>query len=202
MKVTFDGGNKLIRVNEGVTTLDVQADIYSKWKEWMVEGDNGKFLPAIRTIGGDPTVQDKVVAPYFFLMNGWKIKPYGWTHTLNLVGNLFVDEPEKYGDNIVVPPDGNYTVLVNLSTTSDASRLLVGSGVTQQDKQDIKDLIVNSSEIVDMKAKIGLIKKIQSNNIEVKNDKFIVYDDDGVTPMLTFNLSGELKKNYAKRVKA
>lgn len=148
MNVVFDGDNLLIKVNEGVTTLDIQTDLYSDWKEWFQTGTNSKFLPALRTIGGDPTIQEKIVAPYFFLMNGWKIKPYSWNHTLNLIGNLFVDNPETYGSNVVVPPDGYFTVLVNMSTTSDASKLLVGSGVTQQDKEDIRDLVkVETDEI-------------------------------------------------------
>lgn len=137
MNVEFDGLNKLIKVNATITTLDIQTDLYSDWKEWIQQEDNSKFLPAIRTIGGDPTIGQKTVAPYFFLMNGWKIKPYSWNHTLNLIGNLFVDNPEVYGSNIVVPPDGQFTVLVNMSTTSDASVLLTGSGVTAQDKEDI-----------------------------------------------------------------
>ena len=137
MNVVFDGANLLIKVNSGITILDVQVDLYSDWKEWIREADNSKFLPALRTIGGDPTIGEKKVAPYFFLTNGWKIKPYSWNHTLNLTGNLFVDNPETYGSNIVVSPDGSYTVLVNMSTTSDASKLVVGSGVTSQDKEDI-----------------------------------------------------------------
>jgi len=141
LKVVFDGDSLLVKVNEGVTTIDIQTDLYSDWKEWFQTGTNSKFLPALRTIGGDPTIEQKVVAPYFFLMNGWKIKPYSWNHTLNLIGNLFVDNPETYGANVVVPPDGYFTVLVNMSTTSDASKLLVGSGVTQQDKKDIADLV-------------------------------------------------------------
>ena len=31
--VTFDGPNKLIKVNQGITFLDVDVDIYSNWKE-------------------------------------------------------------------------------------------------------------------------------------------------------------------------
>ena len=34
-KVTFDGPNKLILVNEGVLTLNAQDDIYFNWKEWF-----------------------------------------------------------------------------------------------------------------------------------------------------------------------
>ena len=64
-KVTFDGPNKLIIVNPGIVELDVQVDIYSDWKEWAATGDNLKYPPALRTIGGDPAkvrVADLAVA--------------------------------------------------------------------------------------------------------------------------------------------
>ena len=137
MKVTFDGAVKLIIVDEDITALDVQADLYSTWKEWVQMDSNAKYLAALRTVGGDPTVGVKSVAPYFFLMNGWKIRPYEGNHTLIITGNLFVDEPETYGSNITVTTIGDYQVLVNMATTSDAITILSGSGVTTQDKQDI-----------------------------------------------------------------
>jgi hypothetical protein len=177
LNVEFDGENLLIKVNQGVTTLDIQTDIYSDWKEWFNQSDNSKFLPAIRTIGGDPTVGEKVVAPYFFLMNGWKIKPASWNHTLNLIGNLFVDEPETYGSNVNVPPDGYYTVLINMSTTSDASKIISGSGVTQQDKLDIAGLI-EQSEVLAKEASVAkevtLANKASQtsvDNIKTETDK-------------------------------
>ena len=143
--VTFDGVENLIIVNNGVVSLDVKADIYSVWKQWMREGTNTKFLPALRTVGGDPTTGVNTVAPYFFLTNGWKIRPYEGNHTLNISGNLFVDESEIYGNNIVVPTLGSFQVLVNLSTTSDATVVATGSGVTTQDKTDIIDGVMNKS---------------------------------------------------------
>ena len=55
MKVTFDGPNKLILINEGETSVDVQADVYSNWKQWSLQRDNTKFLQAISTLGGATT---------------------------------------------------------------------------------------------------------------------------------------------------
>ena len=46
-KVTFDGENKRILVNEGVTDISVKSDIYSNWKEWMQVRENAKYLPAL-----------------------------------------------------------------------------------------------------------------------------------------------------------
>lgn len=122
MKVTFDGINRLILVNTGVTYLDVEADLYSAWKKWVQQG-NLQYPQALRVVGGDPITGGKFVAPFFFLTNGWKIRPWEGDHTLVIDGNLFVDEQEKYGDNPVVPTLGGYTVTVIINVTSDA-RLL------------------------------------------------------------------------------
>lgn len=124
-------------------------------------------------------------------MNGWKIKPYSWNHTLNLVGNLFVDEPETYGSNIVVPPDGSYTVLVNMSTTSDASKLLVGSGVTEQDKEDIADLIEQQTgspiktqvteaqeQLVDVQYQTTTIEEHHIKRKKIEGDYLTIYGDN------------------------
>ena len=51
-KVTFDGVNRLIWINDGVTSLDMQIDVYSDWKEWMLLGDNTKYYSAFNTVGG------------------------------------------------------------------------------------------------------------------------------------------------------
>lgn len=136
MDVEFDGPNKRIIVNQNIYTLET-SKIYSQWKQWVQSGSNAKYLPALRVVGGDPTVGVKQVAPYFFLTNGWKLRPYEEDHTLNLVGNLFVDGPETYGSNVTVSTIGYYNVLVNMSTTSDAITMAVGSAVTQQDKDEI-----------------------------------------------------------------
>lgn len=137
-KVTFDGSNKLIIVDNGITSLSVQVELYSDWKEWLKESDNSKFLPAMRTVGGDPTTGAKSVAPYFFLTNGWKIRPYEGDHTLTVEGNLFVDEPETYGYNAFVSTLGGFTVMINMSTTSDAIMAETGtSGLTSEESAQL-----------------------------------------------------------------
>jgi hypothetical protein len=127
-KVTFDGPNKLIIVNNGETSLDVAIDLYSDWKEWMVLVDNAKYPIAMRTVGGDPTSGGKSVAPYFFLSNGWKIRPYEGSHTLTLDGNLFTDEPGIYGYNLFVSTLGSYAVLTAVNLTSDAVGITTEGG--------------------------------------------------------------------------
>lgn len=73
-KVAFDGPNKRIVINEGVTELDVKQDIYSNWKEWMQVRDNAKYLPAIRTTGGDAVPNNQFTGDTYFLINDWQIE--------------------------------------------------------------------------------------------------------------------------------
>lgn len=92
-KVTFDGPNKLILVNFGEIALDVTDDIYSNWKEWMLQRDNSKFLQALSPTGGDPIDAVRSLGRTFFLENGWRVRSWSGNHTLNVTGNLFTREP-------------------------------------------------------------------------------------------------------------
>ncbi len=72
-KVTFDGEARTITVWDSVTALDIKIDVYSDWKEWIQTYDNSKFLPAIRTIGGDPLGEQIYAGDIYFLINGWRL---------------------------------------------------------------------------------------------------------------------------------
>jgi len=104
-KVTFDGPNKLILINEGETEIDVQEDIYSNWKEWMLQTDNAKYLEAISTTGGDPITGTESLGITFFLENGWRISPWPSYngYILTIIGNLYTREE---GGNPVNPESG------------------------------------------------------------------------------------------------
>ncbi len=72
-KVVFDGENKLIIINSAESIINVKDDVYSSWKEWAQLRDNGKFLPAIRTTGGDPASGGEKTGDVYFCTNGWRI---------------------------------------------------------------------------------------------------------------------------------
>lgn len=72
-KVDFDGINKLIYVHPEVTDLDIRAEVYSAWIDWVTLRDNAKFLPAIRYSGYDPIGGSKYTGDIYFLINGWKL---------------------------------------------------------------------------------------------------------------------------------
>lgn len=72
-KVTFDGDQKLIIVNPGVSNLSIKSDVYSAWKRWLSTYDYSKYDPAIRTIGGDPLGDNVYAGDIYFLINDWRL---------------------------------------------------------------------------------------------------------------------------------
>lgn len=113
----FSGLDKLIYLQSGTTSFDVE-NLYSSWKNWISSGDNSKYLPTFETIGGDSISSTKTVSPYYFLANGWRIKPFESSHQLTVNGNLFVRGGEE---NPFVVTTGNYNVFINMFTSSDST---------------------------------------------------------------------------------
>jgi hypothetical protein len=129
-KVTFDGINKLILINEGETSLDVQTDLYSDWKEWARTENNLKYFEPFSTVGGEPTIEGQRLDVTYFLINGWKIKPYIGTYDLTLTGNIF----DVDGGSIKVPADVNRFNPNNITINTNTSVIVrqvntSGSGV-------------------------------------------------------------------------
>lgn len=110
-KVTFDGVNRLIIVSEFVTEIDIKTDIYSDWKEWVQLYDNSKFLPAVRTIGGDPVGAGLFAGDIYFLINDWKVLV---SNKLNVNGILYDNNPGE-SPYIIQPGAGVIASVSNLA---------------------------------------------------------------------------------------
>lgn len=113
-KVTFDGNQKLIIVDSGVTLLDVKVDLYSDWKEWSQQEQNIKWLAAFRSVGGDAISDIRYLGSTYFLINGWKIRPPEEDISIEIVGNLYSDD----GYSPFVPTLGTYNVLISTTTSN------------------------------------------------------------------------------------
>jgi hypothetical protein len=149
-KVTFDGINKLIIVNDGETELDAQRDVYSAWKRWLIEqdsyGSTSKYPQALRTVGGDTITATESVSPYFFLLNGWVLRPYEGDHLLTVNGNLFVDG----GGNPFTPTVSAHNVTINLITSSKSitTTINVSGGTLLTDAESAYILSLPSSQLI------------------------------------------------------
>lgn len=89
--VTFDGANRIIQVDPGIEEIDVQ-EVYSEWKRWVrTDPQNAKWLQAFDVVGGDDLGGGLVAPIYFFLLNGWTIRPddTSGSHELTVSLNLY-----------------------------------------------------------------------------------------------------------------
>lgn len=115
--VSFNGVDRIIKISNGVTTINIQ-EVYSLWKKW-VSNNNANFFQAFRFVGGDPTVEGQRLGVTYFIMNNWRIEPFSGDHTLTVIGNLFADD----GDSPYIKPIGNYNILI-LSAFSNLSTII------------------------------------------------------------------------------
>jgi len=139
--VTFDGANKLILCNPGTVELDVKK-LYSLWKHWMVQSDNAKYLDAFSIVGGNPILEDTFITAYYFLTNGWRVRPQEANHKLNVIGTLLTeDQSEVFVDTI-----GMFRITINSvlpiksETTIVSGGTGVGSGLTSEEHTKLMSL--------------------------------------------------------------
>lgn len=143
MALSFDGPTKRITLSAGTTTLSV-LDLWSRWVDWCLTGDNSKFLPAFATVGGDDIdpVAGTRVPVFAFLRNNWRIKPQETDHTLTVTDGVLLVEG---GGDPFVDTDGAYTVRIRYQQPVQAITLATGGGgsVTDQDKADIASRVLD-----------------------------------------------------------
>jgi len=108
---TFDGAERLITMSGTPYELDV-VDMYSRWKEWVKDTDEGKNAIAFLSVGGqdiDPVAGTKI-PPYIFIDKGWTVRPQEVDHTLNVINGILLREGggDPFEDTV-----GAFTVRVN-----------------------------------------------------------------------------------------
>jgi hypothetical protein len=119
MAIIFDPTNKRIILDSAFVTAH---QIYSRWKEWATTGSNSRYLQALSVVGGDPLGGDLFVASYFFLLNGWRIRPMEANHILVIEGTITV----AGGGAPVVPTLGSYNVSVQYTVPVQAQGIATG----------------------------------------------------------------------------
>ena len=113
---TFDGPNKRITLTTGTVQFS-SSEIYSRWKDWCAEdSDRLKYEPAFaNSVGGDSLGGGVLVGAYYFLQNGWVIRPQEADHQLVVSGNLFPipDTAAMFTSTV-----GDFQVIVGMRTSS------------------------------------------------------------------------------------
>ena len=104
MAITLNGAAKRIILDSASVSA---AQIWSAWLDWHEA--NQQWPLAFQLVGGNALGGGLFIPPYFFLMNGWRVRPMEASHNLTITGNLFVDG----GGVPVVGTLGTYQVNVN-----------------------------------------------------------------------------------------
>jgi hypothetical protein len=160
-KVTFDGDNKLILVNPGVTELNVEQDIYSDWKEWIELYDYMKYEAACRNVGGDPiNDQGDKLGATFFLINGWKIRTWEGDHNLNVVGNFYSDD----GLSPFLPTLSTWNILITSTVSNLIDKIGLNSLAGEVWDQVLSQHQIGGSTGKALKDALKIIKVLLANS--------------------------------------
>lgn len=111
MAISFDGTNLLVILDSNLN-VDVEKDLYSRWKDFVKTGTNARFTFAFQSEGGGPIVGALEQGAYIRLNNdlGWRIRPAEADATYLFTGNLIPADPTL---PMLVPTLGAFTVLIN-----------------------------------------------------------------------------------------
>ncbi len=126
---TFDGQNRIISLDLGTVDFEV-GDLYSRWKDWVSVSDNAKYANAFNVIGGEPidTYGSQVISPYFFFVNGWKLRPQEASHQLTINGNLLSLD----GSQPTIATLGGFEVFIRTVLSVNSTTTTVSNTLTQE----------------------------------------------------------------------
>lgn len=88
MAITFDTVRKHIVLD---SSNESWAVIWSRWIDWAALPENRQWPLAFDLVGGISLGGGLFIPPYFFLKNGWLVRPMEANHDLILTGNGFVE---------------------------------------------------------------------------------------------------------------
>lgn len=142
MAITLDGASKRILLDSASVTA---AEVWSRWADW--HADNPQWPLAFRQVGGDALGGGLYIPPYYFLQNGWRVRPMESSHNLTITGNLFVDG----GGVPVVSTLGTYQVNVNYTVPVQAQGI-ASSGSSGPSAAEIAAAILAAAQIAPIHA--------------------------------------------------
>lgn len=160
MGYSINGITKTITLTTGTTSVSVR-DLWSRWVDWFLTGDNSKYLPAFQTVGGDDidATEGTKIPIYSFLQNGWKIKPQEANHTLTINDGILL---VNGGGDPFINTTGAYTVRINYQQPVQAiSFSSGGGGGSSLTKEEIREeMDTNSLKLAELQSKIDEMYKV------------------------------------------
>lgn len=172
MAFAFNGTTKVITVGAGVVAFNAQ-DLYEEWKDWAQVGMNAMWPQAMSTVGGESIGAGQTVSPYFFVINGWVIKPDESDHTLTVTGNLLADG----GGSPFVSTTGDFNVRIITVVSSNSLTVDTGGGGSDPWATAVASGY-NPGTAGDY---LNRVKKYAANRVVITGTAYSVKEDDGTT---------------------
>jgi len=170
MAITFDPVNKWI-ILPNVTSISAQ-EIYNEVAEWSETQEGMDNDVPILSTGYAPLGSGVYTDKIFILNGGWKLKPYSGTYTLTIIGTIITDDESARE----VPPDSG-TVHIVYQVTSQGIVSVQGSGITQQDKVDIADLVETQTGLP-IKVKTEIIELHHIGRVKLEGCYMLIYNEE------------------------
>lgn len=136
VNATFDGVNRLIVLDQAVTTVAV-LDLYSDWKEWAQS--NSGYTRAFLSSGGDVSSTGDLRGQYIDITNGWQIDT---NSSVVFQGNVFRDSLDPIGSTLSVIKEeaGVKSSTFLVSNLAGAVQVPTGSGLSTQQNTWLSEL--------------------------------------------------------------
>lgn len=196
MAIEFDPINKWIKITSG-TSISALA-IYNAVMDWVDAKENMGYSIPMKAVGKFPMGGGINSDSIFILTNGWKIKLYDGTYQFTITGTLITDDETQR----TIPPDsGNVEVV--FQTSSQGTVVVSGSGVTQQDKEDIAGLI--NPNVIEIQEQVDEANDILGGKWEITEEEegefLIMYEKDNSDKIIRkFKLIRNIEGKIVERI--
>jgi len=187
MPIEFDPVNKWIKLPDlsGQNYTITAQTIYNEAMDWADSPEAMGYDVPMSSTGyanlGGGAYTDKI----FILINGWKLKPYPGTYTLSVVGTIIALDQEGNPYPRTVPPDSGEVQWV-FQVSSQGIISVTGSGVTQQDKEDIASLVEQQTG-QPIKQDLTVVKQHDILHRVIEGD-YILYKDETGTVVYRYKM--------------
>lgn len=168
----FDGPNKRVHICQdcivgGVAQFTVN-ELWSRYIDWVAQGDNSKYQPAMRIIGGDAIGGGQYLGSYLFFRNdlGWRgVPPEVDGVTIIIDGAFYAQDPlQPVMENL---PNQETSLVINRSS------MVMGietSGTTGPTANDIANAVVAKLNLVTIPVDLQKIKGQDISGSGTEND--------------------------------
>lgn len=185
--VCFLPDERRVVCTTGIAELDLRADLYGAAKRaWRINPDLASLRFPIRAVGGIPINPNLgiYVPSYFYLLYGWRLRPWEGTHTLRLSGGILLTD--EY-DSPIVPTLGDYNAMICYSqpVVTETVRIAGGSGADSWTTEQW-------TAINAIREKVSQIADIESGTWLLQDDTLIFYKPDNATEIMRFRIRRDI----------